>query len=471
MSQRDPDVDRRRELLAALGLACVYLAFASGHYQSIDGMIIFHQARSILYDRSLVFREPILWDGAITTSKYGIGLSLLYLPGLLAFSWLEPYVHVPRPIEMDYGRLYVDPVYAAVGIPLQICIAVFSAYLVARFCRTLGVSRLHALWGLALYGLASPALSYARGDYAQPLIGLFWIGGLYAAYLHVQTGRRREVTLACIAVFGGVLTRPVEGVLLVPAVLLILMSGSTSNFKARLRAIVPVVGAALLAGVVTLIVNFGRYGSPFSGGYAAEGWSANPAVGLGGFLFSPGRGLAWAFPAVLLAPLGIRALARTHRTSAVALSALCVALLLIMSGWHAWWGGVNWGPRLLVPMLPLLAVLAAAGISELPPRSRIISPVFLLIIGFAWALPTAVIDLNTYGGHFDGSRESFALEAHPLVFAVQAPRFLHPSSPLDVYAADIVWWRLTGFAGAWPLLVFAAFLAAAAVLFYRSAAR
>jgi hypothetical protein len=122
-------------------------------------------------------------------------------------------------------------------------------------------------------------------------------------------------------------------------------------------------------------------------------------------------------------------------------------------------------------MLPLLAVLAAAGISELPPRSRIISPVFLLIIGFAWALPTAVIDLNTYGGHFDGSRESFALEAHPLVFAVQAPRFLHPSSPLDVYAADIVWWRLTGFAGAWPLLVFAAFLAAAAVLFYRSAAR
>jgi hypothetical protein len=467
----DLDPDRHRDVLAALGLACVYFALASGHYQSIDGMLTFQQARSILYDRSLVFREPFLWGGSIATSKYGIGLSLLYLPGLLAFSWLEPYVHQARPMPMDYGRLYVDPVYAAGGVPLQIGITALSAYLVARFCRALGLSRSHALWGLVLYGLASPALSYARSDFAQPLLGLFWIGGLYAAFLHLKTGRRRELNLAGLAVFGSVLTRPVDGLLLTPAVLLMVIWTAEPKFKDRVQATMPVISGALVGVLVTLIVNYGRYGSLFSSGYVDEGWRTNLFVGLAGLLISPGRGVVWAFPAVLLAGIGTVALARTHRPLAISVSATCVGLLLLMSGWHAWWGGVNWGPRLLVPTLPLLAVLAVAGIAELPQRRQAAMSLFLLLAGFAWALPTAIIDLNAYGGHFNGTRESFALEAHPLIFAVQAPRFLHARTPLDVYAVDIAWWRLTGIAGAWPLLVFGALLAAAAVLFYRSARR
>jgi hypothetical protein len=41
---------------AAVALFLLYVAITPGHYQSSDGMIIFHQARSLLHDGAIVFR-------------------------------------------------------------------------------------------------------------------------------------------------------------------------------------------------------------------------------------------------------------------------------------------------------------------------------------------------------------------------------------------------------------------------------
>jgi hypothetical protein len=79
---------RNPELLASLALACLYLAIMSGHLHSIDGLLMYRQAQSLIYNHSLIFPKPVLWGGAATTSKFGIGLSLLYIPGLVLWSWL-----------------------------------------------------------------------------------------------------------------------------------------------------------------------------------------------------------------------------------------------------------------------------------------------------------------------------------------------------------------------------------------------
>ena len=461
--------DHRRLLLTVAGLACLYCALASGHFQSIDGMLMFQQARSILYDGSLVFQTPLVWEKPIPTSKYGIGLSLLYLPGLAAFSWLEPWVHQPSGMLRDYFQLYIDPVYAAAGVPLQIGIALASAYLIGRFSRALGLSTRASLWGAILYGVASPALTFARGDYAQPLLGLLWIGGLYAAYRHTRGAGARARMMAALAIFFAILARPLEGMLLLPAVTLVLARAAGPRTGGVLRqAALPVV-AAVLGVAVTLAVNYGRYGSPFTTGYGAGGWSANPLVGLAGLLVSPGRGLLWAFPAVVLAPLGARALYPSNREMTIAMVGLCITLLLVMSGWHMWWGGVNWGPRLLVPSLPIMAVLAAAAIPKPSTRLRVRLPLVLAAMGLLWALPTALIDLNVYGGWFDGPSVSFLPRAHPFLFALDPPHTWRPGAPLAPHGIDVVWVRATGLLGPWPLLVLGALLAAAAVLLYRAA--
>ena len=60
----------------------------SGHSYSIDGMLMYRQALSIAHDHSLRFSTPIWWGDTFVTSKYGIGLSLLYLPGIVLLGWL-----------------------------------------------------------------------------------------------------------------------------------------------------------------------------------------------------------------------------------------------------------------------------------------------------------------------------------------------------------------------------------------------
>ena len=74
-----------------------------------------------------------------------------------------------------------------------------------------------AAWGMAFYGLGSSAVVYARGDFAQPLEGLCWTAALLAA-LHVRrTGNRAALGAASVAVGYAILTRPVEGMLVLPA--------------------------------------------------------------------------------------------------------------------------------------------------------------------------------------------------------------------------------------------------------------
>ena len=86
--------------------------------------------------------------------------------------------------------------------------------------------------------------------------------------------------------------------------------------------------------------------------------------GLAGLLFSPSRGLVVWAPLVALAVWSARLVGRAGpRTvgARVALAAAPLALLLVMSGYPNWHGGWFPGPRYLLPVLPLIFVLAARG--------------------------------------------------------------------------------------------------------------
>jgi hypothetical protein len=67
--------------------------------------------------------------------------------------------------------------------------------------------------------------------------------------------------------------------------------------------------------------------------------------------------------------------------------------------WFVWSGGSNWGLRLFVPALPLLAVPAAIGVEALTSRLRRWLPPLLLLAGVAFGVPAIVSDIyNGYGG-------------------------------------------------------------------------
>lgn len=459
---------RRPELLAAIGLVLVYLAFFSGHAYSIDGVLIYRQALAIVSDHSLRFPTPIYWYDVFTSSKYGIGLSLVYLPGVLA-AWSSG-LPVPTPPAgvIDWDLLYRDPVYALGGAPAHVVITAVTAYLVARLVRELGFDTRAALFALLAYGLASPAIVYARGDFAQPLLGLCLIGGLLAAIRFRRRGGWPALVAAMAAICMAVLTRPVEGSFLLPALLIVI---APSLLPARWPARVYSAGAFMLGAyglalVLTLLVNWGRFGSPFQTGYTQISWGTPIWIGLPGVLVSPARGILWQFPLIALFPLGLRRLwLEGHKSVALAAGALVGALLLNTALWIPWWGAFSWGSRLFVPALPIAAALVPAGAAAIASsvRVRLLGAMFAL--GVAWALPGTLTDLlGGYGGRYDGTVQSFALSGYP---PVGAWRFVHHVLPLnaaDANGIDIVWFRLARVTDNLSLAVPVLLLAAAGVL-------
>jgi hypothetical protein len=129
-------------VLAVLALACLYVALMSGHLHSIYGLLAYHQARSLVFDGSLHFDPTLTWVNVThTTSKYGIGLALLYVPGLMVWSWLLPFAPPLSDGRLTFELSHADPLYRADGPPVQIAIALVTAYLVGRIPAACGARR------------------------------------------------------------------------------------------------------------------------------------------------------------------------------------------------------------------------------------------------------------------------------------------------------------------------------------------
>jgi hypothetical protein len=224
--------------------------------------------------------------------------------------------------------------------------------------------------------------------------------------------------------------------------------------RLRFATVAAIAGSYLLALAITGLVNWGRSGTPLATGYGG-GWTTPLWIGLPGLLLSPGRSVILAFPLLLLAPLGLWRLRTTeHRLAALAIAGVVAALLFNNALWSQWWGSWSWGPRLLIPALPLLAVPAAFGAASLRPALRTWLPALLLLGGVVWAVPGSVIDLlSGYGPAHDSAARSWTLTSYPPFWAL-----VHGG------VVDIVWFRLARSSGYLSLLLPAALLGLAGYL-------
>lgn len=133
------------------------------------------------------------------------------------------------------------------------------------------------------------------------------------------------------------------------------------------------VGAAPCA-LALLAYNKAAFGSPFSlsyqhlvgaslqslhgNGLAGATWPTRTAIF--GLLFSAHRGLLVTAPWIALGIVGLWFMARTRmRALWVTLSVCMVYLFLAVASSSVWHGGWAFGPRLLIPAMPLFAIAAA----------------------------------------------------------------------------------------------------------------
>jgi hypothetical protein len=122
---------------------------------------------------------------------------------------------------------------------------------------------------------------------------------------------------------------------------------------------------------------------------------ASIATGVYGLLLSPGKGLLAYAPPALLAPFGDAVLWARRRAETV----LLLALILIGLIAHAnvlirWVGGWSWGPRFLMPVLPLILLLLAPLLGPDRRHGRLVRRTLaaLAVLGVLVQAPALVLD-------------------------------------------------------------------------------
>ena len=138
----------------------------------------------------------------------------------------------------------------------------------------------------------------------------------------------------------------------------------------------------LITGAALGAVNFSRYGSPFETGYhLTAAFLGHPLVdGAFVLLFSLGFGLLVFFPAASLLPIAAPGFVGRFPAEAALIAAVFLSHLVVASKFYAYWG-CAWGPRFLVPTVPLLGLVLLPLLGERGWRRRLLIATLLAGVG------------------------------------------------------------------------------------------
>ena len=141
------------------------------------------------------------------------------------------------------------------------------------------------------------------------------------------------------------------------------------------------------------IYSWACFGTPFTLGYSHQATFPEMKQGLFGILwpspeiafkllFSPDRGLFFWSPFLIIGLIGYPTLFRRSRLLFWLCLLIPILQVAIISGnrWD-WRAGWTLGPRYLAPILPLLALPCALGVSRLPRLGLVLAVVSILLTG------------------------------------------------------------------------------------------
>ena len=233
---------------------------------------------------------------------------------------------------------------------------------------------------------------------------MFCMALAFERWLAYRSTPRAELALlaTCAGALSlGVLTR----VALAPAIIIVAsaVAGSMLERRASPWAWCAFFTPIVLGAALFLITNQLRFGSVLQTGYGialADGtfFSYPPHLGLAGLLISPGKGLVWMAPLLLLIPIGFRAAwAAAERAwpwlAMLVAIAICAPVLCTQT-WHGAW---TYGPRYVLPCLPLLWPAVALAFDRARERRAVfVASLLLALLGFATTIPAVLVDHMTH---------------------------------------------------------------------------
>jgi hypothetical protein len=199
------------------------------------------------------------------------------------------------------------------------------------------------------------------------------------------------------------------------------------------------------------VLNYLRFGSFSEFGYGTQygtfslnrGWT-----GLPGLLLSPGKGLIFYFPAIILFPLAIKfSLRQNIGLSFITIYILSVAWLYfgtleINAQSRIWSGAIAWGPRYLIPALPLVVIMLG-GLLKYPrnPKTKHLMKISLILSCVAGSIVNlpGVLVWSEYGTIYAWEKERLGGSALEIMTwdPEHSPINLHVKILSEKYVSDI----------------------------------
>ncbi len=211
-----------------------------------------------------------------------------------------------------------------------------------------------------LYGLSTFAFAYARYDYNKTMAAFLLISSFFFLVRYTNNPQNTRPILFSGILLGLLITLRLEMSVVLPFFLYHFYTIRKNN-RTFTRSLVLFLFPFLCGILFVIGYNQHFWQGGLKGGYET-GFGYNPFPAIIGFLFSPGKSLFLFNPILLLFPLLLRNF-RDHCAIFFRVwLGLVISLFLLYSFWGNWWGGWGFGPRHLVPLMPLLILPLSIGI-------------------------------------------------------------------------------------------------------------
>jgi hypothetical protein len=376
----------------------VYLMTASGHLQGQDQEYYYRMAQALIQDGSFAI-EPMTQDA--TTGARGVDgrFYTQYAPGLPIA--LAPLVAAGRGVAGPIASLRsedhqteedaADSSARFIVSYFNVPITAASAALLAYFLLKLRHPPAAAVFTALAFALATLAWGNSRIIFPEPLQGVL----LLLSFLLLWQATRLS------ALFGGAflglaILVKLTSLLAIPGFFLLRDADGRPIWRGAAAS--TVLGSILVALALHGLYNHMRFGNPLVTAYTSAGGAplqlGNPLVALYGLLLSPGRGIFGYAPPLLVAIWASGRFHRRHPDWGLSVSVVAALWLSGHSLYSDWDGGWGWGPRYLLPILPL--ALAPLALCWLDNRARLAAQ-GLTLLGVLAQIPGATVNFMDAG--------------------------------------------------------------------------
>lgn len=330
--------------------------FSSGHIENPDTHLRITQARFLIENKSFSLEHGYgdLSHGNIAFNDEGVAYSV-YNPGQII-------MFVPLTLLASAVKIAdIDSYYFITFLASFLGFFIFGIILV--FFYKIGIllnfSRKVTYVSVIIFAFTSYCFSHSQDSYEHIYESLFILLSWYYLLKSKDYDGYKYLMLSSVFLGFGLMFRSTS-ILALPGLLFFI--GSWRN---RIRYIVPILPFIF----ILLFYNYVRFDNPFDNGYMRAwdiAFNHNKITSFNfnllpkhifGLLFSPGKGLLFFSPSIIIAVIGLRFLFGKEFKLFCAFFTTISLYIVVYGSNFAWHGSAwCWGPRYIVPILPLLYI-------------------------------------------------------------------------------------------------------------------